>query len=161
MQDSICMSVTLSQFILLYSPLSLCAHPSVLCICVSSPALEPGSSVPLFQIPHRHIHLREDLFIPFHRGRNEASENGNIQPSVTKLERDQVGCQIHLLSRLRSLLVAQQYRICLPMQEMQVRSLGWEDPWRRKWQPKGNLMDGGAWGATVHGVTKSWTQRSN
>ena len=29
-------------------------------------------------------------------------------------------------------------KTCLPMQEtqeMQVRPLGWEDPWRRKWQP--------------------------
>ena len=29
-------------------------------------------------------------------------------------------------------------RICLPkqeIQEMQVQSLGWEDPWRREWQP--------------------------
>ena len=45
----------------------------------------------------------------------------------------------------------------------QVRSLGWEDPlekgmathssipaWRIPWR--------GAWGATVHGVAKSWTQ---
>ena len=37
--------------------------------------------------------------------------------------------------------------------------------WRRKWQPTpvfllGNLVDGGAWWATVHGVTKSWTQLS-
>ena len=27
------------------------------------------------------------------------------------------------------------WRICLPMQETQVWSLGQEDPWRRKWQP--------------------------
>ena len=42
-------------------------------------------------------------------------------------------------------------------------------PWRRKWQPtpvflpgesqgQGSLWDGGAWWATVHGVTKSWTK---
>ena len=35
-------------------------------------------------------------------------------------------------------------------------------PWRRKWQLiqyacQGNPMDKGDWGATVHGVTKSWT----
>ena len=33
------------------------------------------------------------------------------------------------------------------------RSLGWEDPWSRSWQP----MDRGAWQATVHGVAKSDT----
>ena len=49
------------------------------------------------------------------------------------------------------------------MQETLVRSLGQEDPWRRKWQPTpvflpGNAMDRGAWQATVHGVAKSQTQ---
>ena len=38
-------------------------------------------------------------------------------------------------------------------------------PWRRKWQPTPiflprNPMDRGAWQATVHGVTKSWTRMS-
>ena len=38
--------------------------------------------------------------------------------------------------------------------------------WRRKWQPTpaflpGKSMDGGAWRATVHGVTKSRTQLSD
>ena len=36
-------------------------------------------------------------------------------------------------------------------------------PWRRTWQPTPascleNPMERGAWQATVHGVTKSWTQ---
>ena len=54
-------------------------------------------------------------------------------------------------------------RICLPMQETQVWSLGQEDsPGGRN----GNLLqcscleiptDRGAWWATLHGVTKSWT----
>ena len=39
-------------------------------------------------------------------------------------------------------------------------------PWRRAQQPTpgflpGEPMDGGAWLAPVHGVTKSWTQLSN
>ena len=36
-------------------------------------------------------------------------------------------------------------RICLPMQEaeeMQVRSLGWKIPWRRKWQPTPVFLPG-------------------
>ena len=45
------------------------------------------------------------------------------------------------------------------MQETWVRSLGWEDPWRRKWQDMpvfllGNPMDRGAWWPTVHGVAR-------
>ena len=53
------------------------------------------------------------------------------------------------------------------MQEMQVRSLGREDPLEggRNGNPLqysclGNPMDRGAWWATVHGVTKSGTQLS-
>ena len=47
------------------------------------------------------------------------------------------------------------------MQETQVWSLGWEDPWRKEWQPTlvfvpENSMDRGAWQAIVHGVAKSW-----
>ena len=43
----------------------------------------------------------------------------------------------------------------------EVRFLGWEDIWRRKWQPApvsclGNPMDRGGWWAIVHGVAKSW-----
>ena len=46
---------------------------------------------------------------------------------------------------------------------MWVQSLGWEDPWHRKWQPApvffpGNSMDREAWQATVHRVAKSWTR---
>ena len=47
-------------------------------------------------------------------------------------------------------------------QETWVRSLGQEDPWRRKRQPMpvslpGESMGRGAWWATVYMVTKNWT----
>ena len=60
----------------------------------------------------------------------------------------------------QSSLVAQWQRICLPMQETQVQSLG------RRRSPRegngnllwysclGNSMDRGAWQATVHGVAR-------
>ena len=45
------------------------------------------------------------------------------------------------------------------MQETWVLSLGWEDPWRRKWHLiqfscLENPMDRGAWQPTGHGVSK-------
>ena len=48
----------------------------------------------------------------------------------------------------------------------EVRFLGWEDIWRRKWQPApvsclGNPMDRGGWWAIVHGVAKGLIQLSN
>ena len=60
----------------------------------------------------------------------------------------------------------QWWRICLLMQETWVRSLDWEDPWRRKWQPTpvflpGESKDRGAWRATVHGAAKSRTGLSS
>ena len=62
------------------------------------------------------------------------------------------------------ILVALLVKNCLPMQktsEMQVRSLGGEDPQRRAWQPSPVLeepMDRGARQAVVHGVTRNWTR---
>ena len=65
-------------------------------------------------------------------------------------------------------LMAQQYRICLRMQEMQetqVWSLGWEDPlekemathpWILAWK-----MDREAWQPAVHGITESQTWLSD
>ena len=49
------------------------------------------------------------------------------------------------------------------MQETQVLSLGWEDPLEKEMVPHSNILawempwNGGAWRASVHGVTKSWT----
>ena len=47
--------------------------------------------------------------------------------------------------------------------ETWVLFLGWEDPWRRKWQPPPVFLPGeshrrGAWWVTVHRVTMSQTQ---
>ena len=49
------------------------------------------------------------------------------------------------------------------MQETQIPSLGWEDPWRRAWQTTAVFLPGKshgwrAWWTTVHGAAKSWTQ---
>ena len=45
---------------------------------------------------------------------------------------------------------------------MQVPSLGWEDPLEGTIPLQGscleNLMERGAWQATVHGIAKSWTE---
>ena len=60
--------------------------------------------------------------------------------------------------------VAQQQRICLPMQEKQetwVRSLGWEDPLEEGMTTHSSIpawripRDGGNWWATGHGVAES------
>ena len=53
------------------------------------------------------------------------------------------------------------------MQETQVRSLGWEDPLEKEMATHASILawkirtDRGAWQATVHGVTNSWTQLSS
>ena len=58
--------------------------------------------------------------------------------------------------------MAQWYRICLPMQKIQVQSLGWEDPLEGNGNPLQyscleNYMDRGAWQASVHGVATGRT----
>ena len=52
------------------------------------------------------------------------------------------------------------------IQETQVQSLGGEDPLEKVMATHSSILawripDRGAWQATVHGVTKSWTQLSN
>ena len=65
-------------------------------------------------------------------------------------------------------LVGQWWRIHLPMQEMWVQLLGWEDPLEKERECNPlqysclvNLMDRGAWWTTVHRVAKSQTWLSN
>ena len=60
--------------------------------------------------------------------------------------------------------VAQQLRVCLPVQETRVWSLGQEDPLEKEMTTQSNILawriplGRGAWRGTVHGVTKCWTQ---
>ena len=60
-------------------------------------------------------------------------------------------------------LVAQLVNNPPAMQETWVRSFGWEDPLEQGMATHFSIlawripMDRGAWGATVHGVAKSWT----
>ena len=58
--------------------------------------------------------------------------------------------------------VAQWWRIWLPMpemQEMQVRSLGLEDPWRRKWQATPVFLPGKFYGQESGGLQSIALQR--
>ena len=53
------------------------------------------------------------------------------------------------------------------MKDMQIQSLGQEDPLEKKMAPHSSIlawinpMDRGAWWATVHGVSKSQKRLSN
>ena len=60
---------------------------------------------------------------------------------------------------IRAFLEDQLVKNLPAMQEIQVLFLGWEDPWRREWQPTALFLsedpeDRRAWQATVHAVTK-------
>ena len=59
---------------------------------------------------------------------------------------------------LRASLTAQIVKNLHAMQETQIQSLGWEDPWRREWLPTPVFLPGKFHGqrslvSTVHGVT--------
>ena len=68
---------------------------------------------------------------------------------------------------LRASLVVQRLKRLPAMWETWVRSLGWKDsPGEGNGNPfqysyLENLINGGTWWATVHGVTKCWTQLSD
>ena len=61
--------------------------------------------------------------------------------------------------------MAQTVKSLPAVQETQVRSLGQEDPLEKdlpfQYSCLENLMDGGAWQATVHGVAKNQTRLSD
>ena len=66
----------------------------------------------------------------------------------------------------RASLVAQTVKNLPAMQETQVQPLVMRSPWRREWLPTPVFLPGEfhgqrSWRATVHGVTKSWTQVSD
>ena len=68
-------------------------------------------------------------------------------------------------------LVAQMGKNLLAMWETWGSFLGWEDPWRKAWQPTPVFLPGESpWteepgevgvGFTAHGVAKSWTRLSD
>ena len=66
----------------------------------------------------------------------------------------------------RASLVAQMVKNPPAKQETSVRSLGWEDALKEGMATHSSILawriptDRGAWQATVHGVTKSWTRLS-
>ena len=67
----------------------------------------------------------------------------------------------------RASRVAQMVKSLPAMQETWVRSQGWEDPLQMdsgslvQYSCLENPVDRGAWWATIHRVTKSWTQLSD
>ena len=46
----------------------------------------------------------------------------------------------HVALCIRTFLVAQRYRICLPMQETQILSLGWQDPLEKAMATHFNIL---------------------
>ena len=68
---------------------------------------------------------------------------------------------------LRASLVAQMVKSLSAVWEIQIQSLGWDDPLEEGMATHSSIlawripMDRGAWWATADGVTKSWTSLSN
>ena len=103
------------------------------------------------------------------------SFQGEASGSPVPRERDQMGSErwwelgskdhsVFVLHR-RTLLLPwclSAKRIYLPMQEMQLWSLGQDDPLEKEMATLSSIlanpMDRGAWRATVLGVAKSWTR---
>ena len=73
---------------------------------------------------------------------------------------------MHICMYVNAFLVAQMVKNPPAMWETWVKFLGWEDPLEKGMATHSSIlawrtpMDRGAWRATVHGVSKSWTQLS-
>ena len=73
---------------------------------------------------------------------------------------------MHICMYLNAFLVAQMLKNPPAIWETWVKFLGWEDPLEKGMATHSSIlawrtpMDRGAWRATVHGVSKSWTQLS-
>ena len=71
------------------------------------------------------------------------------------------GKKTTVIYKLLASLVAQRLKRLPAMQETWVRSLGWEDPWTRKWQPTPIFLTGKSHGhislwATIHGIAEEF-----
>ena len=91
---------------------------------------------------------------------NYNRNNGNIKTFLSGM----ADTGIYLPSfKLWASPVAQTVKHLPAMQETRVQSLGQKDPLEKRmatpfqYSCLKNLMDRGAWWATVHGVAKSWT----
>ena len=84
---------------------------------------------------------------------------------MLELPMAQILSDLYLYSTIYDLIINNKYIYLKKKREMQIQSLGLEDPHRRKWHPTchfqyswlENPKDRGTWWVTVHGVTKSWT----
>ena len=133
------------------------SHPT---LCDPMDCSTPGLPVPhhLPEFAQIHIHCISDAIQPSHPL--------TLSSPALSLSKHQglyqwVGC-LHQMTKILELVKN------LPaMRETWVQSLGWEDPVKEGMATHSSIlawripMDRGAWGATVHGVVKSWTWLNN
>ena len=93
----------------------------------------------------------------------ESACNAGGSSSIPGLGRSPGEGTGHPLQYSWASLITQTGKTPPAMWEIWVRSLGWEDPLEEGMATHSSIlawripMDRGAWWATVHGVTKSWT----
>ena len=66
-----------------------------------------------------------------------------------------------ILSNVRASLMAQTVKNLSAMLETRVQSLGWEDPWRREWQPTLVFLTGESHGLRSLAGYSSWSHKES
>ena len=66
-----------------------------------------------------------------------------------------------ILSNVRASLMAQTVKNLSAMLETRVQSLGWEDPWRREWQPTLVFLPGESHGLRSLAGYSSWSHKES
>ena len=69
--------------------------------------------------------------------------------------------KITILSNIKASLVTQTVKTLSAMLETRVQSLGWEDPWRREWQPTLVFLLGESHGLRSLAGYSSWSHKES
>ena len=83
-----------------------------------------------------------------------------LESSTHPLMADEVYLRIVKPCLMKAPQAAQWWRVHLPVQEMQVQSLGWEGPWRRAWQPTPVFLPGKSHGQRGLAGCRPWGRRA-
>ena len=100
-------------------------------------------------------------------GSGKSPRGGHGNPLQYSCLENSMNCRGHGVAKSQTRLVAQRVKNLPAMWETWVQSLGWEDPLEEGMATHSSIlawkipMDRGAWRATVHVVTKSWTRLSD
>ena len=153
------------QQVLFWSPLVFLRHLAKKCL-EFCPVCGPGDKALNHKCPFCHV-----FYIHRHPGYKDGKHHyhWNIQRRITNDHHVYIISEYYSsILPCKASLIAQSVKNLPAVQETQVWSLGWEDPWRRKWWPtpvslpgkshgQRSLVGSSSWGCKESGTTERLT----